>query len=178
MQLILSLLFLLFSNQVFAMDGDIHGWLQATDITASGSFIGDGSQLTSLPVPTITPFTASHSIVSACNANGWQISTSKPAMASYTVNVATTAAIGGAVNGAIILKTSATNSSIAGDWVESGRIANSQAITLAIVLQSAQNVTAPIFAMVPAGYYLCLQSATTSGNPSYSYLSGQETIIG
>lgn len=138
---------------------------------------GDGSHLTNIPLPTMTPSQATHSITSACNANGWQIHASKPAMASYTVKISTTATIGGGAEGSVILKTAATNSSTAGDWVEAGRVNNAQSISLALVLQSVQTTSAPIFAMVPAGYYACLQSVTASGSPVYTYISGQETVI-
>lgn len=175
---LLAFLFIL-TNAAIADDGNFHGAIQATDITSSGGkFYGDGSSLTNLPLPTLTPASATHSITSACNANGWQISSTKPAMASYTVKVTTTATIGGASDGAVVLKTAPTNSSTAGDWVEASRASNGQTITLAIVLQSVQNVVAPLFAMVPAGYYACLQSVTASGTPTYAYVSGQETTIG
>lgn len=171
-------IFLLLNTGAFADDGDFHGAIQATDITASGKFYGDGSLLTSLPVPSLSPSSASHSITSSCNANGWQVSASKSAMVSYTVQVSTTATIGGNSSGSIILKTSPTNSSVAGEWIEAGRMSNAQAISLAVVLQSVQTVSAPVFAMIPPGYYVCLQSSTVAGLPTYSYLSGQEIIIG
>lgn len=158
-----------------AADGmavDIFGKFRASELW------GNGANLTGLPLPSMTPAVATRSITSACNANGWQVHATKPAMVSYTVRIATTATIGGSAEGSIVLKTAPTNSSTAGDWVEAGRLANAQAISLAIVLQSVQTSSAPLFAMIPAGYYACLQSVTASGSPTYAYVTGQETVIG
>lgn len=122
--------------------------------------------------------TASHSIVTtAAAANGWQISSTRDASVFYSVNVNTTASIGGAADGYVVLEISATNSTTASDWKEVSRTRNGQTITLALALNSVQNIGGELMNIVPAGYYVRLRSVNVSGTPTYSYVSGQEVQL-
>lgn len=145
----------------------------------SSDFWGGGSHLTNLPgVPlAITPG-VSHSLVSSTSATGFQISSSKPAMAFYSVKISTTASIGGGAEGEIYLETAATNSTTPSDWTMASKVSNSQNFTLALTLQGVQNLGQPLLAMVPAGYYVRLRSNNVTGTPTYVYVTGQETVIG
>lgn len=113
----------------------------------------------------------------AAAANGVQISSSRNALVSYSVSIQVTATIGGAASGAVVLEICPTNSATAGDWVTVNRTASSQAITLAVVLQSVQGATNTICGIVPAGYYSRLRSINVSGTPVYGYVSGQEVLL-
>lgn len=109
----------------------------------------------------------------AAAANGWQIDASRDSDVSYSITTNTTATIGGASTATVVLEVAATNSSTAGDWTEVGRVANSQTITLAIVLQSLQSVAGTVHTMVPAGYFCRLRS-TLTGTSSATFNSGSE----
>lgn len=140
---------------------------------------GDGT-LATLPVPAALSFdnNPSRSIVTtAAAANGFQLSATRNTSVFYSVNIATTATIGGSSDGYIVLEIAATNSSSAGDWKEVSRARSGQTITLAIALQSVQNVTSEVMNVVPAGYYARLRSVNTSGTPTYTFVSGQEVQL-
>lgn len=118
-----------------------------------------------------------HTLTSGTGATGFQISSSRDAMADYSVTVVTSATIGGNSSGTVVLEEAATNSATAGDWVEVARCTNGQSISLAVILQSVQTFACPMTAMVPAGYYTKIRSINNSGTPTYSYNSGQETLM-
>lgn len=150
-----------------------------TPAGTTGQYIrGDGT-LATMPVAAFTFDNApSRSIVTtAAAANGFQLSSTRNASVYYSVNIATTATIGGASDGYIALEIAATNSTTASDWKEVSRSRNGQTITLAIALQSAQNITAELMNIVPAGYYARLRSVNTSGTPTYTFVSGQEVQL-
>ena len=175
------------SNIVFKDNGNIG--LGSTDpsamldvagnIKSSNKFVGDGSLLTNLPgVPlNITPG-VSHSLVSSTSSTGFQISSSKPVMAFYSIKISTTATISGSAEGEVYLETASTNSTTPSDWSMASKISNGQAFSLAVALQGIQNLGQPLLAMIPAGYYVRIRTNNVSGTPTYTYVTGQETIIG
>lgn len=118
----------------------------------------------------------SHSVVTGTGATGFQVSATRNATARYNVKVTTTASIAGNADGYLTLEMAPTNSATAGDWVEVGRCGNSQALTLAVTLQSVQGTTCELTTDIPAGYYAKLRSVTTTGTVSFAYVSGQEVL--
>lgn len=120
---------------------------------------------------------ATRSIVTASNQQGYQISATKDALGSYSVSISTTATIGGSSSGTIVLEIAATNSTTPSDWTEISRLTNSQNITLAIALQSVQIIAGNLTGFVPAGYYARLRSINNSGSPSFLYVTGQEATF-
>lgn len=101
------------------------------------------------------------SLVTGTGATGTQVSATKDTWVTVTGSVSTTATIGGASSGHIFVEVAPTNSATAGDWVEKGRVGNSQTITLAIALNSVQVTEGSVIAFVPAGYYIKARSAGT-----------------
>lgn len=146
-------------------------------VATSGSY----NDLTNLPtLPSALSFnnTPSHSIVTTAGAaNGWQISSTRNTSVFYSVNVNTTATIAGNADGYVVLEISATNSTTASDWKEVSRTRNGQSLSLALTLQSVQNIGSELMNIVPAGYYVRLRSVNVSGTPTYSYISGQEVQL-
>lgn len=118
----------------------------------------------------------SRSITASTGATGFQPSSTRISTVNYNVTVSTTATIGGSSGGYIALEIAPTNSSTAGDWIEMGRCGNSQAITLALALQSVQTVSCQVSADIPAGYYAKLRSVTSSGTPSFTFNSSSEVL--
>lgn len=106
------------------------------------------------------------SLQTSTGAVGTQVSATKDAWVTITGTVTTTASIAGNAVGSIFVEVAPTNSATAGDWVEKGRIGNSQALSLAITLQSVQAASGSVAAFVPAGYYV---KARTSGSGTVSY---------
>lgn len=116
-------------------------------------------------------------VTTAAAANGFQLSSSRDSTVSYGVQISTTATIGGAASGYVVLEIATTNSTTAADWKEISRVTNSQTISLAIVLQSVQISGGALQGMVPAGYYARLRTVTVSGSPVYQFNSGQEVLL-
>lgn len=106
----------------------------------------------------------------------FQISASRGAWVTYSVQITVTASIAGGQNGDVILE-------IASD---SGFTANVQTLsisgvgqtyTLAIALQGVQPQTSPVSGYIPAGYYARLRTVNNVGTPTYSYRAGQEALL-
>ena len=137
----------------------------------------DAIKLASLSTST-TPkafATSSRSIVTGTGATGYQVSSTRDTLASYAVNIVTTASIGGNQDGYVTLEIAPTNSATSTDWYEIGsRCRNGQALTLAITLQSVQTAGCNVSGVIPAGYYARLRSVNVSGTPTFSFISGQE----
>lgn len=123
-----------------------------------------------------TSATSSHSIVTGTGATGFQVSSTRNATVNYNVKITTTASIAGNADGYLTLEVAPTNSATSTDWVEVGRCGNSQALTLAITLQSIQGTTCQLSADLPTGTYAKLRSVTTTGTVSFAYVSGRETL--
>lgn len=146
-------------------------------VAFSGSYT-DLSNLPTLPAALSFNNTPSHSIVTASSsANGFQLSATRNASVYYSVNVNTTATIAGNSDGYIVLEIAATNSATSTDWKEVSRTRNGQALSLALTLQSVQNIGSELMNIVPAGYYVRLRSVNVSGTPTYSFVSGQEVLL-
>ncbi|MFJ3117815.1 hypothetical protein ACIPI6_14870 [Pseudomonas protegens] len=105
----------------------------------------------------------------------FQVSASRDAWVSYSVQITVTASIAGGQNGDVVLE-------IASD---SGFTANVQTIaisglgqtyTLAIALQGIQPQTGVVTGYVPAGYYARLRTVNITGAPSFTYRAGQEVL--
>lgn len=120
--------------------------------------------------------TSTRSIVTGTGATGFQVSSTRNSTDRYNVTVTTTASIAGNATGYIALEVAPTNSSTASDWQEVGRCGNSQALSLAITLQSVQGTTCELTADIPQGYYAKLRSVTTTGTVSFAFVSDQEVL--
>lgn len=122
-------------------------------------------------------WTPGRSIVTGTGATGFQISSTRDSMVTYSAKITTTATIAGGQEGYVVLEIASTNSATAGDWKEVGRVTNGQALSLALTLQSIQPVSGSLSAIVPAGYYVKIRSVNTTGTPTYSMVSGQEVLL-
>lgn len=105
----------------------------------------------------------------------FQISATRDAWVSYSVQITVTASIAGGQNGDVILE-------IASD---SGFTANVQTLaisglgqtyTLAVAIQGVQPQTGVVTGYVPAGYYTRLRTVNTTGTPAFAYRAGQEVL--
>lgn len=117
------------------------------------------------------------SVVTSTSGGGTQISATKYSSVNATIQDSITTSVGGTSTSTVIAEICATDSSTAGDWIETGRGGDSQTITLAIALQSAQPGYRQICLDLPAGWYFRLRE-TGVGTHSASFISGQKTIYG
>lgn len=116
------------------------------------------------------------SIQTSTGAVGTQVSATQASWVTIAGQVSTTASIAGNASGDIIVEVAPTNSATAGDWVEKGRIGNSQNLSLAITLQSVQIVKGQVVVFVPAGYYVKARSSG-SGTVSYTLNTVRKVLI-
>lgn len=129
-----------------------------------------------LNIPTYTATARTQSSASRSLNSAFQVSATRDAMVSYSVQITVTASIAGGQNGDVILEiasdaaftTSVQTLSVSGVG---------QTYTLAIALQGVQPQTSPVFGFVPAGYYVRLRTVNNTGSPAFSYRFGQETLL-
>lgn len=155
------------TTMTFANASTTHGLMSAADKAKLDSLTAASGWTWNTP---------SRSIVTGTGATGFQPSSSQTSTVHYDVTVTTTATIAGNSGGYVLLEVAPTNSATAGDWVEMGRCGNSQAISLAITLQSVQGTSCQLNADIPAGYYAKLRSVTSAGTPSYVLNSTSEVL--
>lgn len=172
------------ADALFASNANANLFGTSTTMTSSNasttSFLMSRAQLTTLNNLSASAAwswsSPSHSLTTSTGAAGFQISSTRNSTVRYNVKVTTTASIAGNADGYETLEVAPTNSATAGDWVEIGRCGNSQALTLAITLQSVQGTTCELTGDIPAGYYAKLRSVTTTGTVAFAYVSGQEVL--
>lgn len=137
----------------------------AATVTANGNVTI--SQLTGL------------SIVTSTSAGGVQASATKRATVHASVSDSITTAIGGTSTSEIVAEVCATNSTTAGDWVTAGDVGDSNALTLALALQSTQPGKRQLSFEVPAGgWYYRLRSLNGAGTHAEAYVIGQKIVYG
>lgn len=116
------------------------------------------------------------SLVTGTGAVGTQISSTQASWVALTGSVSTTATIGGASSGDIIIEVAPTNSATPSDWIEWGRIGNSQTISLALALNSVQVTKGQVMAFLPIGYWIKART-NGSGSVSYSLLDAKQILL-
>lgn len=115
------------------------------------------------------PASRSHSAVTRSNV-AFQISTTRDALVSYSVDVSVTLSLTSGQTGNIFLEISPDSSS----WTEIGRFTNANTGALTVGLNLTQVVTGTVSGYVPAGYYARLRN---TGSGSFVYRSGQEVLL-
>lgn len=131
----------------------------------------------------ITPFASptesilSLSVQSSTGSVGTQISPTRHAWVLVDASSSTTANIAGNAAVDLVLKVAPTNSATAGDWIVKGRTGNSQALTLAIALQSVQVMKGQMIAFVPKGYYVKLRQPTATGTAAGAFIEARQVLI-
>lgn len=116
------------------------------------------------------------SIQTSTGAVGTQVSTTSDSWVSVAGQVSTTATIAGSAAGDLIIEVAATNSASSTDWVEWGRIGNSQAVSLAVALQSVQVIKGQVMVLVPKNWYVKVRSAG-SGTVSYTLNTVKKILL-
>ncbi len=102
--------------------------------------------------------------------SAFQISTTKDAVAFYTVQISAAMTLGGGQTGTVFLETSPDNSV----WTEVGRVTNGNTGTLVIGVAITNNNIFQVAGYIPSNYFVRLRS---TGTATISYIAGQETIF-
>lgn len=133
------------------------------DITITGTY----------PNFVITPYVpTTFTVTRAINSSSFQISTTRHADAVYNIGISCTASIGGDASGLVQLQYSIDGGTT---WLNYPRIRNSNAVTLAVVLQSINNQEAVIVVQnIPANARLRFVP-TQSGTTTITSILGFET---
>jgi len=127
-----------------------------------------------LNVPNYTPSRSQSSAARALN-TAFQISSTRDAMASYSVQCVITASIAGGQACDVILEI-ATDAAFTTGVQTVGIVGTGQTYTLAVALQGVQPQTSQLFGYVPAGYYARIRTVSVTGAPTFLYRSGQEIL--
>lgn len=117
------------------------------------------------------------SVQTSTGAVGTQVSANQDALVMVDLSSVTTASIAGNAALDLVLEVAPTNSATAGDWIVKGRLGNSQALSLAITLQSIQTVKGETIAYVPKGYYVKVRSTGATGTTSSAVAEARAILL-
>lgn len=106
----------------------------------------------------------------------FQVNATRDCLVSYSVSVSTTLSLTTGQFGTIILEM-ASDSGFTTNVQEIGRMWNNQTGTLTLGLALNQSVAGNVSGYVPAGYYVRMRTVNNVGTPTFSYVSGQETLL-
>lgn len=104
------------------------------------------------------------------NSTTFTISSTRPSIGFYTITISCTATIGSASTGSVTLQYFNTGNST---WTTLGFVANSNQVTLAIVLNSVNTQTLVLSEPIPPGA-LCRLVSASSGTTTITYNFGNE----
>lgn len=136
---------------------------------SSVAFTGSYADLSNKP-------TYSQTAVSRSLNTIFQPSTTRNVVGAYSVRIACSASLLGGQEGAVVFEIS-PSSTFASGIVEVGRIENRNSVALAIAITVNQDFTGTVVGTVPTNYYVRLRTINTTGTPTFTYKSGQETTI-
>ncbi len=108
--------------------------------------------------------------------SAFQISTTRDAMALYSVSIPCALSLTNGENGAVVLEY-ADDSGISTNVVTVGTVRNGNTGTLVIGLNTLQTYGAQISGMIPAGKYVRLRPVDTTGSPTQAFVSSQEVLL-
>lgn len=156
------------NGQILKSDGSEFFWFTPTYLLpADTNSLSSRIDAISDPVSNISSGTSR-----TIDGGGFQVSTTSVTQVKYSISIAATLSITGGQTGTVFLETSPNNST----WTEVDRISNGNTGILTVGLNITQTISGNVCAWVPAGYYVRLRS-TSTGTPTITYLSGQETTF-
>lgn len=108
--------------------------------------------------------------------SAFQISTSRDSMVSYTVDIAATLSLTTGQTGTVTLKY-ADDSGMTTNVVTVQSSVNGNGGTLAIGLGLTQTASCSLTGIIPAGKYVKLVTANTTGTPTFTMRAAQEVLL-
>lgn len=106
----------------------------------------------------------------------FQISSTRDALVTYAVDIATSLSLTAGQQGTVYLRIY-SNSSCSTGTQEIMRFSNGQTGTLTIGLALNQNVTAALHGVIPAGSWVQLVTENNTGTPTFTARPGQEVLL-
>ena len=156
-------------GELWPIDSIPYGDLKNTPTLATVATTGSYNDLTNKPtIPSALTFTTSAASRSFNSA--FQVSTTKDAIVSYTVQIACALTLSGGQSGTVFLETSPDNSV----WTEVGRAVNTNTGSLTIGLNITNTNAMTLAGFITRNYYVRLR---TTGSGTITYISGQETTF-
>lgn len=108
--------------------------------------------------------------------NCFQVSSTRDALVSYSVDISTTSTLLAGQVGTVYLRTYTNNTCSTGTQ-EVARFMNGNTQTLGVSVTMTQNVTGTLTGVIPAGAYVQLVSENNASTPTFTYRSGQEVQL-
>lgn len=139
--------------------------MTAADAAAARTAIGAGAIIT-------RSFAYQTRALNTC----FQVSSTRDALVTYSVDIATSLSLTAGQQGTVYLRTY-TNSSCTTGTQELTRFVNGQTGTLTIGLALTQNVTGTLTGVVPAGAYVQMVTENNTGTPTFTARPGQEVLL-
>lgn len=106
----------------------------------------------------------------------FQVSATRDALVTYSVDIATTLTLLAGQQGTVYLEIF-TNSICTAGTQEVTRFVNGQTGALTVGLSLQQNVTATLTGVIPAGSYVRMRTENNTGSPAFTARPGQETLL-
>lgn len=144
------------------------GWTALTSANISFAFV----RSTDIGGIVVTPTFPSRTLNS-----GFQISPTKAALVNYSVDILTSVSLAGGASGTVFLEY-ADDSGFTTNLKVVQRFSSANTGTLVIGLTLNQLATAALGGYIPAGKYVRLRTANTTGTPTYTFQTAEESIIG
>lgn len=135
----------------------------------NAQYLRGDATLATFPVPF-------QSLASRSLDSPFQISTTRNALVSYSVQITVTASITGGQNGDVILEI-ASDVGFTANVQTLAIVGLGQTYTLALALQGVQPLTGVVSGFVPSGYYTRLRTVNNTGTPGFAYRAGQEVLL-
>lgn len=110
------------------------------------------------------------------NGSAFQISSTRDAVVSYSVDVACTLSLTSGQQGTVYLRY-ADDSGFSTNITEVCRFVNGNTGTLTIGLNLTQNATGTLSGVIPAGKYVKLVTENNTGSPTFTYRRAQEVLL-
>ncbi len=159
------------ASALTSLTGIVNGKQASLGTSATTTYLRGDLAWTTLPVASRTINSQARSLNSC-----FQVSSTKDALVTYSVDIASTLSLTGGQTGTVFLEYS-DNSGCSTNTTEVSRFVNGNTGTLTIGLNITQNATGTLTGMVPAGKWVQLRTANTAGTPAFTFRSGQEVLF-
>jgi hypothetical protein len=145
-------------------------------VTDTATGVGMTQQSVQAMITASQPSSRSQSAPTRTANTAFQISTTRDALAIYSIQITVTATIAAAQNGDVILEIAADVGFTAS--VQSlGINGIGQTLSIAAALQSVQPLSTQVMGFVPAGFYARIRTVNNTGTPSFSIRAAQEVLL-
>lgn len=143
----------------------------AISVTGNGSY-NSGTGVITINSPAAHSFNYTTRSLNTC----FQPSSTRDALVTYSVDIATTLSLTTGQTGTVYLEIFSDSGCTTGTQ-EITRFVNGNTGSLTIGLNITQNVTGTLTGVIPAGSYVKLRTQNNTGTPTFTARPGQETLL-